>query len=39
MYKAILLAAVQYRCESNSCIIGEGSRLRVPEENIWTKEG
>jgi hypothetical protein len=39
IYKTIILPVVLYECETWSLTVSEEHKLRVFEENIWTKEG
>jgi hypothetical protein len=38
IYKTIILPVVLYGCETWSLTLREEHKLRVFEENIWTKE-
>jgi hypothetical protein len=39
IYNTIILPVVLYGCETWSLTVGKEHKLRVFEENIWTKEG
>jgi hypothetical protein len=39
IYKTIILPVVLYGYETWSLMLREEHRLRVSEENVWTKEG